>query len=249
MCEFTVKFGRAVAHCQYTVPGYIPMTWSSTGTSNQQEYARVVRRWNYFRRVDPTYHTLFERSGAYVVSAADAVHDLFQSGHIDAARFAMLDEIEHRADSNTHDVLSRLERGYRAPFSEQETRRLVNDLDEIVDQAESAGELAVLTGVEQATPVAIEMTDLLSRISREVASLLGYLENGDGYRPYVARIHELENEGDTLWTRGFQELFTGELDPLDVIRWKEIYAALEAAIDSCESSAGRIERAIIRQRG
>lgn len=207
------------------------------------------QRWNPLRRVDTTYYTLFARSGEFAVAAADALHELFQGARIDEASFATLDDIEHRADSNTHDLLTRLERGYRAPFTEAETRRLVTAIDEIVDQAEAAGELAVLTGVTQATPVAVEMAEVLTRVTREVASLLGYLERGDGFRPYVVRIHELENEGDTLWMQAIRETFSGELDPLSAVKWNGIYAALEAAIDHCETSARLIERAIGHQRG
>jgi uncharacterized protein Yka (UPF0111/DUF47 family) len=206
----------------------------------------VPSQWNGFRRVDATYYTLFRRSGELAVAAADALHALF-GGTIDEATFAALDDAEHRADSNTHDLLSRLERGHRPPFPEATTRRLAQELDEIVDQAESAGELAVLTGATRATPVAVEMTELLARATREVASLTGYLDDAEGYRPYVVRIHELENEGDTLWMRAMRELFRDETDPRSLLRWHEIYAALEAAIDCCESSARLIERAIIRQ--
>ena len=85
------------------------------------------------------------------------------------------------------------------------------------------------------------------RAAREVESLLGYLEAPDGYRPYVVRIHELENEGDTLWMRAMRELFRDETDHRQLLRWHQIYAALEAAIDRCESSARLIERAITRQ--
>lgn len=203
-------------------------------------------QWNGLRRVDATYYTLFRRSGALVVAAADALHELF-GGPIDDDAFVPLDEAEHRADSNTHDLLSRLERGHRPPFPASATRRLIQELDEIVDQAESAGELAVLTGATAATPVAIEMAELLTRAAREVESLLGYLRQPDGYRPYVVRIHELENEGDTLWMRAMRELFRDEADPRALLRWQQIYAALEAAIDRCESSARLIERAITRQ--
>jgi hypothetical protein len=206
----------------------------------------VRSQWNGLRRVDTTYYTLFQRSGELVVAAADALHELF-GGTIDEDAFAPLDDIEHRADSNTHDLLSRLERGHRPPFPAGITRRLAQEIDEIVDEAESAGELAVLTGATAATPVAMEMTELLTRAAREVQSLLGYLETPDGHRPYVVRIHELENEGDTLWMRAMRELFRDETDPRALLRWHQIYAALEAAIDRCESSARLIERAITRQ--
>lgn len=203
-------------------------------------------QWPGFRRVDTTYYTLFRRAGEQVVAAADALQALF-AGPVDEAAFAPLDEAEHRADSTTHDLLSRLERGHRPPFPTAITRRLALEIDEIVDQAEGAGELAVLTGVAEATPVAVEMTAVLTRAAREVASLLGYLESSEGYRPYVVRIHELENEGDTLWMRAMRELFEQETDPRSLLQWHEIYAALEASIDRCESSARLIERAITRQ--
>lgn len=208
--------------------------------------AGVRLQWFGFRRADTTYYTLFRRSGGLVVAAADALHELF-GGTIDEDTFALLDDVEHRADSNTHDLLSRLERGHRPPWPASVTRRLAQEIDEIVDHAETAGELAVLTGATEATPVAREMTELLTRIACEVESLLGYLESPDGYRPYMVRIHELENEGDTLWMRAMRELFRDETDPRALQRWHQIYAALEAAIDQCESSARLIERAITRQ--
>lgn len=207
----------------------------------------MPHRWNPVQRIDPTYYTLLERSGAFVVAAADALHQLFSGDRIDEAAFAALDDVEHRADSNTHDLLARLEQGHHPPFPEPVTRRLITEIDEIVDQAETAGELAVLTGVGQATPIAVEMTEVLGRAAREIASLLTYLESSDGFRPYVARIHELENEGDALWMRAMRELFRDEADPRTLLRWNAIYAALEAAIDRCESSARLIERAITRQ--
>ena len=203
-------------------------------------------QWYGFRRVDTTYYTLFRRAGEQVIAAADALHALF-GGTIDEDAFVPLDDAEHRADSNTHDLLNRLERGHRPPFPASVTRRLAEEIDEIVDQAESAGELALLAGATEATPIAREMTELLTRAAREVASLLGYLETPDGHRPYVVRIHELENEGDILWMRAMRELFRDETDPRALLRWHEIYAALEAAIDRCESSARLIERAITRQ--
>jgi uncharacterized protein Yka (UPF0111/DUF47 family) len=126
------------------------------------------------------------------------------------------------------------------------TRQLCIEIDAIVDAAEAAGELAVLTGVRQATPLAREMAAVLARTAREVASLTAYIGGGTGYRPYVARVHEYEHEGDALWMASYRSLFTGELEPLDVIRWKEIYGQLEAAIDCCEQTAKLIDRALGR---
>jgi len=199
------------------------------------------------RRPDPIYLTLFARAGTFAVEAADALVELFDQETITEATFARLDEIEHKADANTHDLLSRLEKGAPAPVPD--ARRLCIEIDGIVDAAEGAGELAVLTGVRHATPLAREMAAVLAKTAREVASLTGYIGGGSGYRPYVARVHEYEHEGDDLWMAAYRSLFTGELDALDVVRWKEIYDQLEAAIDGCEQTAKLIERALGRGQG
>jgi uncharacterized protein Yka (UPF0111/DUF47 family) len=102
----------------------------------------------------------------------------------------------------------------------------------------------VLTGVRQATPVAREMTVVLAKIAREVASLTAYLGGGTGYRPYVARVHDYEHEGDDLWMQAHRSLFVGEVEAIDILRWKDIYAQLEDAIDRCETTAKLIERAL-----
>lgn len=201
-------------------------------------------RWG--RKADPTFLTLFERSANFTVEAADALVELF-SGEISEVTFETLDAIEHRADTNTHDLLLRLERGHSSPLPDAVTRQLALGIDEIVDAAEGAAELAVLSGVREATPIARDMAAVLAKTTREIVSLIAYLGGGTGYRPYVARIHEYEGEGDVLWEASYRSLFTGEMDPLDVLRWKDIYALLETAIDQCEITAKAIERALGRE--
>ncbi len=120
----------------------------------------MPQRRSRFRRVDPVYFTLFQRSGAFVVAAADALYLLFQGASIDEVVYSELDDIEHRADSNTRDLLTRLERTGRAPFPEAVTRELATEIDEIIDRMKAAGKLSMLTGVTQANQVAAEMAEL-----------------------------------------------------------------------------------------
>jgi len=198
------------------------------------------------RKADPIFMVLLERSSGFAVDAADALNELF-AGEITEAAFTTLGDIEHRADSNTHDVLSRLEKGLVPPLPVTVMRQLVQVLDEIVDATEGAAELAILSGVREATPIARDMTVVLAKTTREVASLVPYIAGGTGYRPYVTRIHDYEGEGDLLWEAGYRSLFTGEMDPLDAMRWKDIYGLLEDAIDQCEVAARVIARALGRE--
>jgi uncharacterized protein Yka (UPF0111/DUF47 family) len=204
-------------------------------------YGGLFMRWG--RKADPTFVTLFGRSADFTVQAADALVELFAK-EITASTFEQLDAIEHRADTNTHDLLLRLEKGHVSPLPETVTRQLALEIDEIVDAAEGAAELAVLSGVREATPIAREMATVLAKTTREIVSLVSYIGGGTGYRPYVARIHEYEGEGDALWEASYRSLFAEGVDPMDALRWKDIYALLETAIDQCEISAKVIERAL-----
>lgn len=189
---------------------------------------------------DDVFFVLFERAGGVTVRAADALQDLF-AGEITAERFQILDDIEHEADEITHEMIARISRSFITPLDRDDIHRLIHVVDDMVDAAETAGELAVLCKVERAPAPAREMTRVLAEISREVAALMPALQHGAPDRKHIVRAHELENEGDRLWSQAFAGLFDGSLDALNVIKWKEIYEQLEAAIDACELAAQVIE--------
>jgi uncharacterized protein Yka (UPF0111/DUF47 family) len=195
---------------------------------------------------DDAFFTLFERSAATMVAAGQALHDLF-AGPINEDRFKLLDDIEHDGDAITHEVVARLSRTFITPLDRDDTHRLIHVLDNVVDAAEAAGEVAVLCRINEATPQARAMTEVLCAITIEVAKLVPYLRGGNGYRQYIVRAHELENQGDRRWTEAFSSLFEGHYDPLDVIKWKEIYEQIEEAIDAAEEAAQIIEEIVYKQ--
>jgi uncharacterized protein Yka (UPF0111/DUF47 family) len=196
---------------------------------------------------EDTFFILFERSAATIVAAGDALQSFFNDGPINEERFRLLDDIEHDGDSVTHEVVARLGRSFIAPMDRDDIHRLIHVLDNVVDAAEAAGETALLCHVEEIPPLAKELARVLCEITREVAALVPYLRGGNGYRPHIIRAHELENEGDRLWSEAFSSLFTGGLDPLEVIKWKEIYELLEEAIDACELAAQILEEIVYKQ--
>ena len=198
---------------------------------------------------DDTFFSLFERSAATMVAAGEALESLFVEGPITPERFQPLDDIEHEADAITHEVIARLSRTFITPLDRDDIHRLIHVLDDVVDAAEEAGETALLCGIEEVPDTAREMCRVLCEISREVAALVPFVRGGrgNGYRPHIVRAHELENEGDRLWTAAFASLFDGHLDPLDVIKWKEIYAQIEVAVDAAEQAAQIIEEIVYKQ--
>jgi predicted phosphate transport protein (TIGR00153 family) len=196
---------------------------------------------------DDTFFVLFERSAATMVEAAVALEAFFSGGPIDDEAFQRLDDIEHQGDAITHEVINRIGRTFITPLDRDDIHRLIHMLDNVIDAAESAGEIALLCKVTEVQPDAQEMTRVLVGITREVAALVPSLRRANGHQQHIVRAHQLENEGDRLWSRAFASLFEGDLDPLDVIRWKEIYQVIEDAIDAAEQVAQIIEEIIYKQ--
>src|SRR5687768_12129521 len=121
---------------------------------------------------DDIFFTLFERSAASMVAAAEALETLFAGGPIDEERFQLLDDIEHQADAITHEVIARIGRTFITPLDRDDIHRLIHMLDNVVDATESAGEIALLCQVTEIPPLAREMTRVLVGITREVAALI-----------------------------------------------------------------------------
>jgi uncharacterized protein Yka (UPF0111/DUF47 family) len=195
---------------------------------------------------DDAFFVLFERSAATIVAAAEALEDLF-ADEITAERFQPLDDYEHQGDAITHEVINRLSRTFITPMDRDDIYRLIHVLDDVVDATEAAGETALLCKVGRATPQARELSRVLCEISREVAALAPALRGGStDHHPHVVRAHDLENEGDRCWADAFAALFDGDLAPVDVIKWKEIYEQIEEAIDAAELSAQIIEEIVYK---
>lgn len=196
---------------------------------------------------DDTFFEQFERQAATMVAAAEALDTFFRGGRIDEESFKPLDDIEHEGDAITHEVINRIGRTFITPLDRDDIHRLIHLLDNVIDAAESAGEIALLCRVTAIQPAAQEMTAVLVGITKEVASLVTCLRQPEGHRAHIVRAHELENQGDRLWSHAFASLFDSGMDPLDVIRWKEIYQVIEDAIDATEDVAQILEEIIFKQ--
>ena len=95
---------------------------------------------------------------------------------------------------------------------------------------------------------AVELADVLVGASEQVAQALGCLRSGDALAPHLVEIHRLENEGDRLRRDAVASLFAGGTDPMVVIRWRDIFESLEAAVDACETVAHILEGISLRRR-
>jgi uncharacterized protein Yka (UPF0111/DUF47 family) len=114
-------------------------------------------------------------------------------------------------------------------------------LDDIVDYAEEAADQLGRYAVEAPMQQAEKIAGVLVTASEQVAGSLRQLRNGMELGPRLVEIHGLENEADQLVRAAVATLFAQGIDPMIVIRWKDIFETLEAAVDACETVANVLE--------
>jgi uncharacterized protein Yka (UPF0111/DUF47 family) len=158
---------------------------------------------------------------------------------------------EHEGDRIAHDLIHRLGGADRArirwPFDAEDGFRLATALDDVVDDAEAAGDMLAVYRVEAPTDQAAQLADILVLAADQVALALQALCADEDMSPFLVEINRLENEGDRISRDAIGSLFDEGVDPLFVIRWKDIYAALENAIDACETVAHHLEGIALKQ--
>ena len=150
---------------------------------------------------------------------------------------------EQEGDRIVHDILHRLAAtgSKRAHLDSADVHALAGALDDIVDYAEECADQLGLYGVEAPMEQSQQIAAVLVGAAEHVATGLRGLRNGLDVAPQLVEIHRLENEADRLQRAALADLFVAGIDPMMVIRWKDIFETLEAAVDACETVANVLE--------
>jgi predicted phosphate transport protein (TIGR00153 family) len=160
---------------------------------------------------------------------------------------AEIKELEHDADRIVSELLSQTNSMFVTPYDRDDLITLAFAIDDVADAAENAAELLGLYGVESATKQSFELCALLVEATAELALLLRDLKGFRGTRERVIAIKEIEDRGDEVARAARASLFKDDrIDPMIVIRWKDIYEALEDAIDACETAAHRVGNILVK---
>jgi uncharacterized protein len=191
----------------------------------------------------PDYGDLYDllgRAGRNVELSTALLRELMRSWPDGAEKRLELIDVEHANDAVTHDIVHHLHARLAVPFERSDVLALASGLDDVVDFAEEVADYLGLYRVEASMDQAIELADTLAAAGSEVALALGALDGSpdlaEAHR-HLAEIDRLEDEGDRILRAGLTALFDGGVDPMAVIRWKDIFERVEDAIDACDSVA------------
>jgi hypothetical protein len=194
------------------------------------------------------FFSLFERHAALTVDGAKQFAKLVAGGHNIKALASRIKEIEHEADVITHTCVERLHTTFITPIDRDDIHRLITRMDDVMDFVESASERIALYDLREMTPEVRDLADVLVRATEAVVTAIGGLR--DLKRTQVIldaciEVNRLENEGDEILRNAVATLFREATDPLLVMKWKEVYEALENATDRCEDVANIIEGVVL----
>jgi predicted phosphate transport protein (TIGR00153 family) len=203
-------------------------------------------RWILPREED--FFGFFERHASLTVEGAKEMRRLIGGGVDVRALASRIKEIEHETDVITHACVEKLHKTFITPLDRDAIYQLITRMDDIMDYIEDAAAALMLYELTEMTEPARALADVLVRSTEQVALAVAGLK--DVKRPVTIleaciEVNRLENEGDEILRRALADLFRGAKDPLLVLKWKEIYEALENATDRCEDVANVIEGVVL----
>ncbi len=192
---------------------------------------------------------LFEAQAAQIVEAAGLFLDLAKRWNIESPHFKKLQDLEHEVDITTHEIYDRLNRTFVTPFDREDIHLLGSELDDVIDLIQSNATRMQLYHIQGTTEELGQLAEVLHSATENMAKAVAELKNPEKSRrvlDYCIEINRLENAGDRTLERALSKLFMGKPDPLDVIKWKEIYEVTETAIDKCEDVAHTLESILVK---
>jgi predicted phosphate transport protein (TIGR00153 family) len=190
---------------------------------------------------------LIAEAGGNVQRAAELLQRLMASWPEDQALRREIFQCEHEGDRLTHDIIHTLHRSTVTPLDRNDLFSLASAIDDIVDYTEEAADFLDLYRIEAPMAQAQQLAGVLRDAARQVAQALGRLDRLDELNVYVVEVKRLENEGDRITREALASLFAGGIDPMAVIRWKDVFERLEQGIDACERVAHILEGIVVRQ--
>jgi uncharacterized protein len=190
---------------------------------------------------------LFTKAGANALEAARKAETRFREFPNSSVTQADVKNVEHEGDRITRDLIQLLNTQYVTPFDREDIYALATTIDDVVDHIEEASDLLELYGIESPTRQAIEQARILTGAVGHLAAALGNLKSQRGVQEELIQLKELEDEGDRVLRDAIADLFRDErIDPLTVIRWKDIFEALEDALDAAETAANVVGNIVVK---
>ena len=189
---------------------------------------------------------LFEESGANIVRATELLERMLQQWPDHGSLQRDIVVCEQEGDRITHDIIQRLNSTFVTPIDREDIYALASSLDDIVDFVEEVADFMTLYRIEAPMEQAQDLARILHESARQLSQAIPRLRSFRDIHHFTIEVNRLENEGDRVVREALASLFERGIDPMMVIRWKDIFERLEDAIDSTEKTANILEGIVIK---
>jgi uncharacterized protein Yka (UPF0111/DUF47 family) len=182
---------------------------------------------------DDQFFSLFDQLAGHLATTAKMLDNLFgDAGHV-SEHVRAIKDIEHKADLLTTTVNQRIDKSFITPIDREDIHTLASRLDDVIDLLDGTARRFEMLHITEVLPPAKQLSGVLCRAANEIQAAVSEMRQPREVNEHVALIKHLEEEGDAIYHEAVGALFAGKPDPLDVLKWKEMYDTLERAIDSC----------------
>jgi uncharacterized protein Yka (UPF0111/DUF47 family) len=195
---------------------------------------------------DEQFFAMFADLARRVTAAARLLDKMFAEPENLRVHATAIKDLEHEADVITHSVIDRIHRVFITPFDREDIHQLVQELDDVIDMIDGAARRAGMFGISESREGVRELTDKLVRATEAIEWAVTSMKQPKIVEARSREIKKLEEEGDTIYNQAVARLFQGSPDPIDVIKWKELYDTIERALDQCEDVANVLESISIK---
>ncbi len=190
---------------------------------------------------------LFEKAANNILEGASILVQMTEEGGATfQERWKRLEELEHVGDKITHQIIRALNRTLMTPRDREDIRNLTAALDDVMDLIEASAARMSLYKIKQPTEEAVKLAQVILKSAEEIVKVVSDLERMDDVMEHCVEINRLENTADDISREAIAGLFDNGHDPMDVIKWKEIYETMETTTDRCEDAANIVESMILK---
>jgi predicted phosphate transport protein (TIGR00153 family) len=199
-----------------------------------------------FAPKDREFFDLFEESATNALRAADLLDEMLRNypEKADLARDILI--CEQRGDRITYDLIQRLNATFVTPIDAEDILALASGLDDIVDLTEEVADYLGLYKIEAPMEQAQRLAHILMECCRQLDEAMPRLRGFKDVSHFTTEVHRLETDGDRVTREAVASLFQTGIDPMVVIRWKDIFERLEDAIDATEHLANVLANIVVK---
>jgi uncharacterized protein len=190
---------------------------------------------------DNQFYDLFAQVASKMSGSATLLHELFKDPKKLDQNVAQIKTLEHEADNLTHDTIDRINRTFVTPFDREDIHSLAGHLDEVVDLIDGTARRVSIFHISEARPQAVVLSEVLMRATRCIEDTVKRMKDPKSVTAANRQLKMLEEEGDALYHEAVEKLFSGAPDPIEVMKWKELYDKIEDAIDQCEDVGNTLQ--------